>query len=232
MLFLENGRLIFDAPITAQEYLMHERVSLGQIFQMVFDLLRNRPNTVVYGSQALNAYVKPPRMTEDIDIFTDDARVLAEEICRAIHGTFHVAVRIRRAKNGVGLRIYTRVRASKSNQTSKDNRRHLIDVRPTEDPPPSRIIGGVAFVEPGVLAAMKVLSANDRGRRPEGLQDIVDLKRLLARFPALRAGDVVVQHLHAFGASAVALELWARLRTEQSPTRRRRTARSLSYRRN
>jgi Nucleotidyl transferase AbiEii toxin, Type IV TA system len=221
MLFVEKGRLIFDAPLTAQEYLMHERVPLGQIFQLIFDLLRKRPNAIVYGSQAINAYVSPPRMTEDIDIFTDDAPRLAEDICHAIHSTFHIAVRVRRAKNGVGLRIY---------QTSKANRRHLVDIRPIQNPPPTRIIGGVAFVEPSALAAMKVISAHDRGHRTEGMQDLVDLKKLLAQFPTLRASAIVEHHLRAFGASLAAHELWARLRAEQSPRRRMLGRRPMNYR--
>src|ERR1019366_4178466 len=98
----------------------------------------------------------------------------------------------------------------------KSDRRHLIDIRPTNNPPPARVIGGVAFVEPDVLTAMKVLSAEDRSHRPEGLMDLADLQRLLEHFPELRIGPAVEHHLRAFNAPVEAYELWAQLRAEES----------------
>src|SRR5258708_4415655 len=201
MLSVVAGRLVVDAPLTIKEYLMNEPVPLASIFRVVFDCLRGRSGTVVYGSHALNAYVSPPRMTEDVDVFARDAPVLAEEIRRALHEAFHLAIRVRRIQDG--LRVY---------QTTKKSRRHLVDIRPAPDLPPSRLLGDVAFVTPSVLAAMKVIAATRRSHIPARHQDVVDVERLLERYPSLKKSDEVEEILRAFQASEHAHALWASLR--------------------
>lgn len=210
MLSVVAEKLVVDAPLTMQEYLMREPVPLASVFRVVFDCLRSRPGTVVYGSQALNAYVAPPRMTEDVDVFALDAPALAEEIRRALHEAFRLAIRVRRVRGG--LRVY---------QTSKTDRRYLMDVRPARDLPPSRVVGDVAFVTPGVLVAMKTISATERADLPARHQDVVDVERLLARYPELRTSDEVDEMLGAFGAAAAALSLWMSLRSAPPPVRGR-----------
>lgn len=214
--------LLTDGPLTLAEFSMREAVPLSSVFRLVFTILQNRPDAVVYGSQALNQYVKPPRMTEDIDVFSLEAIDLAETIRAAINETFHIAIRIRKSADGRGLRLY---------QTSKNSRRHLIDIRPTQDLPPSQTTeGGVAVVTPPVLAAMKVIASVSRAHLLAREQDVLDLRRLLETFPELRSDPVVEENLHNFGASAAAFQRWIEIRTSKSPRRTRGTPRGyLSY---
>jgi hypothetical protein len=210
MLSIVDGRLVIDAPLTMQEYLMKESVPLALIFRVVFDCLRSRPGTVVYGSQALNAYVSPPRMTEDIDVFAQDAPVLADEICCALHDALHLAIRVRRVQGG--FRVY---------QATKESRRHLVDIRPAQDLPPSQLMGDISFVTPSVLAAMKILAATQRAHLPTRHQDTVDVERLLERYPGLKKGDGVEKLLRDFQATEEAHALWASLRSTPTTTQQR-----------
>lgn len=216
--------MLTDGPLTLTEFSMHENVPLASVFRLVFTILGNRPDAVVYGSQALNEYVKPPRMTEDVDIFSLNATDLAETLRVAINNTFHIAIRIRRSADGRGLRLY---------QTSKSNRRHLIDIRPTAELPPAhRTESGVAVVTPPVLAAMKVIASVSRADLLTREQDVLDTRRLLETFPVLRNDPTVEEHLRHFGATKVAFQRWFELRTSPSPRRVRGTSRGqLSYRR-
>jgi hypothetical protein len=199
-----------DAPLAFSEFSARERVPLADVFRLVFAILRTRPDAAIYGSQALNAYVKPPRMTEDVDIFSLDATDLAETIRAALNREFHVAIRIRRSADGKGLRLY---------QTSKEARRHLVDVRPTATLPPTELVDGVQAVRPDVLVAMKIIASVDRAHVAKRAQDLVDIGHLLRKFPALRGDPRVEMHLHAFGAPLKAFEKWSAVRASQSPQR-------------
>lgn len=46
---------------------MQESLPLATIQEAVPDFLRGRSDAVVFGAQAVNAYVDEPRMTQDID---------------------------------------------------------------------------------------------------------------------------------------------------------------------
>jgi hypothetical protein len=196
--------MLLDAPLTLMEYAMNEKVSLAEIFRLVFTILSERNDVTVYGSQALNVYVQPPRMTEDIDVFSLDAAGLAETLREAINRTFHIAIRIRRSADGKGLRLY---------QTSKENRRHLVDVRPTSELPPTVHMNGIAVVIPAVLAAMKTIASVERHDLLAREQDVLDLRRLLVAIPDLRTDPDVNEHLRNLGASPTALARWEELRT-------------------
>lgn len=202
---------------------MNEKVPLAEIFRLVFTILSERDDITVYGSQALNVYVEPPRMTEDIDIFSLDAADLAETLREAINRTFHIAIRIRRSADGKGLRLY---------QTSKESRRHLIDVRPTSELPPTVRMNGIAVVIPAVLAAMKAIASVERHDLLAREQDVLDLRRLLVAIPDLRTDPDVEEHLRNFGASPAALARWTELRMAHSTVRANGTSRgTLEYRR-
>lgn len=207
-----RSHIMSDAPLAFSEFSARERVPLADVFRLIFAILRTRPDAAIYGSQALNAYVRPPRMTEDVDIFSLDAVDLAETIRDALNREFHIAIRIRRSSDGRGLRLY---------QTSKQARRHLVDVRQTGGLPPTEIVDGVQAVRPDVLAAMKVIASVDRAHIAKRAQDLVDLGHLLRTFPSLRTDSRVEFHLHAFGAPLKAFEKWATVRASQSPQRLR-----------
>jgi hypothetical protein len=202
---------------------MNEKVPLADVFRLVFTLLGERNDVTVYGSQALNAYVKPPRMTEDIDVFSLDAAGLAETLREAINRTFHIAIRVRRSADGKGFRLY---------QTSKENRRHLIDVRPTSELPPTIRMKGVPVVIPAVLAAMKVIASVERHDLLAREQDVLDLRRLLITIPELRTDPDVDAYLQDFCASPAALARWVELQASKTSTRGKGTSRgTLEYRR-
>ena len=205
-----RSHIMSDAPLAFSEFSARERVPLADVFRLIFTILRTRPDAAIYGSQALNAYVKPPRMTEDVDIFSLDAVDLAETIRNALNREFHIAIRIRRSADGKGLRLY---------QTSKQAKRHLVDVRPTDQLPPTMVVDGVNAIRPDVLAAMKVIASVARAHIEAREQDVVDLRRLLRTFPALRDDPRVETHLRALGASPAAFEKWVAVRASQSPRR-------------
>lgn len=215
--------MLLDAPLTLMEFAMKEKVPLSEIFRLVFTILSEHDDVTVYGSQALNVYVKPPRMTEDIDVFSLHASELAETLREAINCKFHIAVRIRRSADGKGFRLY---------QTSKDDRRHLIDIRPTSELPPTVTMGGIAVVIPAVLAAMKVIASVTRPDLLAREQDVLDLRRLLAAIPELRTDPDVEEHLRDFGASPAALARWEELQTSPPPEQVKGVPReALEYRR-
>ena len=79
-----------------------------------------RTDVVLFGALAVNAYVCEPRMTQDIDLLSTNAKNLAEELKSFLSEKFHIAVRVREIGDK-GLRIY---------QVRKEGNRHLIDIRP------------------------------------------------------------------------------------------------------
>ena len=70
--------------LTFQEFIMHETLPLATIQDAVLEFLRGRDDVVMFGTQAVNAYVKEPRMTQDIDLISVRAAELAQEILWAI----------------------------------------------------------------------------------------------------------------------------------------------------
>src|SRR5215472_2323434 len=106
-----------------------EPLPLATIHDAVLEFLRGRDDAVLYGAQAVNAYVEEPRMTQDVDIASPRAEELAEELRVFLNERFHIAVRVRNIREGLGYRIY---------QVQKPKNRHLIDVRPVESLPPTQ----------------------------------------------------------------------------------------------
>ncbi|MDQ3033453.1 MAG: hypothetical protein M3Y87_13625 [Myxococcota bacterium] len=189
--------LLFDAPLTFSEFMTHEDVPLADVFREVLTFLRARPDAVLFGAQAVNAYCDPPRMTADIDVLSTAPVELADAIRAHIANRFHIAMRVREAGDGAGLRVY---------QLRKPKNRHLVDVRGVSSLPPYRIIEGVRVIEPGALAAMKASAIAARSAREKGLSDRLDLTRLLRTFPELRAPARITElsHLHGLAGAAAA----------------------------
>ena len=57
---------------------MHETLPLSKIHQAVLEFLQGRDDVVLFGAQAVNAYVSEPRMTQVNDLLSTQADKLAE----------------------------------------------------------------------------------------------------------------------------------------------------------
>jgi hypothetical protein len=91
---------------------------------------------------------------------------------------FHLAVRIREIKQGVGYRLY---------QVRKPKNRHLVGIRRIDLLPSCDRIDGILVPVPSELIGQKVSSMASRANTPKGLTDGADLRRLLLAFPELKS---------------------------------------------
>ncbi|CAN5442728.1 hypothetical protein BH20ACI1_BH20ACI1_12920 [soil metagenome] len=57
---------------------MREALPLSKIQKAILEFLQGREDVVLFGAQAVNAYVSEPRMTQDIDLLSTDAKNLAD----------------------------------------------------------------------------------------------------------------------------------------------------------
>lgn len=192
--------LLADAPLTFREFVTHEEVPLAVVFREVLEFLTDRPDAVLFGAHAVNAYCEPERMTQDVDVLCTHAGTLARELRARLKKTLHIAARVREVVAGRSFRIY---------QLRKPQNRHLVDVRQVGTLPSSRPFGGVQVIAPVELVVMKVLSLTHRAGRPKGGTDLVDVQRLLLAFPDLKAEDgLVAARLRQARASDAALARW------------------------
>ncbi len=81
--------------LTFREYARREPLPLATIHQAVLEFLQGRDDVVLFGAQAVNAYVGEPRMTQDVDLLSTRAKELAEEFKDFLSDKFHIAVRVR-----------------------------------------------------------------------------------------------------------------------------------------
>ncbi len=128
-----------DGSLTFREFAMREPLPLATIHDAVLEFLRDRDDAVLFGAQAVNAYVSESRMTQDVDIASPRAAELAEEVRVFLNQRFHIAVRVRNVRDGLGYRVY---------QVRKPENRHLVDVRPVDQLPPAQRVEGVLVVTP------------------------------------------------------------------------------------
>ena len=192
-----------DGSLTFQEFAMREPHPLATIHDAVLEFLRGRDDAVLYGAQAVNAYVKEPRMTQDVDIACTCAEELAEELRKYLTKRFHIAVWARTVREGLGYRIY---------QVRKPENRHLVDVRPVDILPPAQRVKKVLVITPDELIANKVTSMVSRQYKAKGVIDRADLYRLLLRFPDLKTEEGPVrERLQANGAPEEVLAAWREL---------------------
>src|SRR6516164_1056737 len=154
-----------DGSLTFREFIMREPHPLAVIQDAVLEFLRGRDDAVLYGAQAVNAYVQESRMTQDVDIASTRALELAEELRKYLNEKFHIAVRVRKVREGLGYRIY---------QVRKPENRHLVDVRPVEALPPVKRVRKVLVVTPPELIANKVISMVGRKQKAKGRIDEAD----------------------------------------------------------
>jgi hypothetical protein len=199
---------MFEAGVlTFREFMMDEPLPLATIQQAILELLRGRDDAVVFGAQAVNAYVDQPRMTQDIDLVSPRAEALAEELQAHLSQKFHIAVRVRQVAQGRGYRLF---------QVRKGGNRHLADIRAVDSLPLAQRIAGVLVMAPAELIASKVIAYHRRRGQPKAGTDWRDLALLLLRFPELKTDrGAVLDRLEAAGADAQILAVWQELVAQQ-----------------
>ena len=189
-----------DSGLTFREFAMREPLPLATLQEAVLEFLRGRSDAVLFGAQAVNAYVGEPRTTQDVDILSTRAAELAEEIRDLLRTRFDIAVRTREVARGRGYRIF---------QVAKPKNRHLVDVRSVAEFPPARRLSGVLVVTPAELMAGKVIAFHKRRGKPKSGTDWRDLAMLLLAFPELKSHPgPVTERLRAAGAVAGVIETW------------------------
>lgn len=182
---------------------MGEALPLARIHDAILDFLRDREDAVLFGAQAVNAYVDEPRMTQDVDIMSTRADSLAEELRSHLASTFAIAARIREVGSGQGYRIY---------QLREPRNRHLADIRSVTRLPETQLIAKIRIPLPEELIAQKVIAFTARRGQAKSGTDWRDLAMLLLAFPHLKSPTgVVLDLLRGSSASAGVLSEWQRL---------------------
>jgi len=133
--------------LTFQEFVTHEPLPLSKIQEAVLEFLQGRDDAVLFGAQAVNAYVSEPRMTQDVDILSTRARGFADELREYLGGKFHIAVRVREIGEGKGFRIY---------QVRSEGNRHLADIRNVNNFPATLEVERIRILAPVELIASMV----------------------------------------------------------------------------
>ncbi len=199
--------MLGDGALTFREFAMREPLPLATIHRAVLEFLRDVDDAVLFGAQAVNAYVDEPRMTQDVDIASTRAAELAEQLRNHLSTRFHIAVRVRDVGEGRGYRLY---------QIQKPKNRHLVDVRSVVALPPARRIGEVLVVAPEELIAGKLIAYQRRQGTPKSGTDWRDLAVLLLAFPELKTSfGLVRDRLEAAGAEPAAIAAWENLASQQ-----------------
>jgi hypothetical protein len=189
--------------LTFQEFVMHESLPLSKIHGAVLEFLQGREDVVLFGAQAVNAYVSEPRMTQDVDLLCVKARDLADELRETLSKKFHIAVRVREIGEAKGFRIY---------QVRSEGNRHLVDLRSVNELPNSETIENIKILSPLELIASKVISFHSRKGKPKAGTDWRDLGFLLLRFPELK--EKVLETLQAKNVGEAILETWKEIASQ------------------
>ena len=199
---------MFDAgALTFKEFMMGESLPLAALQQAILEFLRGRDDAVVFGAQAVNAYVDEPRMTQDLDLLSPRAEALAQELRTYLHQRFHIAVRVRQVSQGRGYRLF---------QVRQPRDRHLVDIRVVESLPAAQRLADVMVMAPAELIASKVQAYYQRRGRPKSGTDWRDLALLLLTFPELKRDLGPVRDcLEAVGAEPAVLAVWQELVTQE-----------------
>ncbi len=182
---------------------MREQLPLATIHDAVLEFLRGRNDAVVFGAQAVNAYVGEPRMSQDIDLISTRATELAEELREHLSERFHIAVRMWVIGAGKGYRLF---------QIQKARNRHLVDLRAAESLPHAERIEDVLVMSPPELIAHKVISYHARRGQPKAGTDWRDLAMLLLTFPELKKEQgAVSEALSSMKVGEEVMKAWSEL---------------------
>ena len=179
---------------------MRETLPLSKIQEAILEFLQGRKDAVLFGAQAVNAYVGEPRMTQDVDLLSNRADELAEELREFLSDKFHIAVRIRKVADGKGFRVY---------QIRSEGNRHLVDLRMITEFPATETIENILVLSPVELIASKVISFHSRKGKPKAGTDYRDLGMLLLRFPELK--KKVSETLQSKNVAEAVLETWTEI---------------------
>jgi hypothetical protein len=189
--------------LTFQEFAMRETLPLSKIQETILEFLQGRSDVVLFGAQAVNAYVGEPRMTQAVDLLSMRADELAEELKDFLSDKFHIAVRVRAVGDGKGFRIY---------QIRSEGNRHLVDLRMISEFPATEKIEDILILSPVELLASKIISYHSRKGKPKAGTDYRDLAMLLLRFPELK--EKVTETLRARNVGEAVLETWAEIASQ------------------
>lgn len=193
--------------LTFREFMNHEPLPLATIQDAVLEFLRARSDVVLFGAQAVNVYVNETRMSEDVDVLSNRAAELAEELRAFLSNCFHIAICAREVAQGKGLRLY---------QIRKEGNRHLVDIRPVRTLPPSRRIAQILVASPEELIAQKVIAIYQRSGQPKSFTDRRDLAMLLLAFPELKnEHSAVRERLQDANANEQVMNLWREIVGEE-----------------
>ncbi len=179
---------------------MRETLPLSKIQAAILEFSQGREDVVLFGAQAVNAYVSEPRMTQDVDLLSTRADELAEELKDFLSDKFHIVVRIRSVANGKGLRIY---------QIRSEGNRHLVDLRKVAEFPATETIENIRVLSRAELIASKIISFQSRYGKAKSWTDRRDLTVLLLRFPELKTETGEVEEiLRRDKANETVLKFW------------------------
>jgi nucleotidyltransferase AbiEii toxin of type IV toxin-antitoxin system len=199
--------MLSAGTLTFEEFAMREQLPLATIHEAVLEFLRGRDDVVVFGAQAVNAYVSEPRMSQDIDLLSTHADSLAEELRQFLSDRFHIGVRVRVIGAGKGYRLF---------QIAKPRNRHLVDLRNAESLPHAERIEDVLVISPPELVAHKVISYHARRGQPKSGTDWRDLAMLLLTFPELKNEEgQVSKALKSLEANDDVIKRWRELVTQE-----------------
>ena len=172
--------------LTFQEFVTQEPLPLSTIQSAVLEFLQGRDDAVLFGAQAVNAYVSEPRATQDVDILSTRARELAGELREYLTDRFHISIRIREIGDRKRFRDY---------KTRKEGNRDLVNIRPVDVIPATEALEVIRVLSPAELIASKVISFDSRFSKSKSWTDRRDLTVLLLRFPRLKAKDSEVSEI-------------------------------------
>ena len=189
--------------LTFQEFAKRETLPLSKIQEAILEFLQGRTDVVLFGAQAVNAYISEPRMTQDVDLLSTRADELAEELKEFLSDKFHIAVRVRTVADGKGFRVY---------QIRSEGNRHLVDLRMVSELPSTEKIEDILVLSPVELLASKAISYHSRKGKPKAGTDYRDLGMLLLRFPELKKKVAEILQLRNVGEAI--LETWAEISSQ------------------
>jgi hypothetical protein len=186
--------------LSFREFMRREPLQLATIQAAVFDFLRDRDDVVVFGTQAVNAYVDKPRITQDFDLMSVFAEELAQELCKHLSQLFYTTIRMRKVKKGQGYLIY---------QVQNLGNRYLVDITKVMELPEAQRIKQVLIIGLEELVASKWISYYQWRGQPESWTDWQDVEMILLAFPELKhESSRVLNCLISAGATKKILELW------------------------
>src|SRR5258708_331499 len=192
--------------LTFKEFAMREPLPLATIHDAVLEFLRGRDDAVVFGAQAVNAYVGEPRMSQDIDLVSTRAFELAEELREHLSEHFHISVGEQEIGAGKGYRLFQIQNLGNG----------LVDLRTVESLPHAKRIEDVLVTSPPDLIVQKVISYHARRGQPKAGTDWRDLAMLLLTFPELKKEKgAVSEALKSIGVNDDVSGTWDELAEEE-----------------